>query len=262
MEPIAPDWAAAWHAPIMPLSQAVYQQWQALGSAHAALNAQGNAAGVCFVPQQALPEATAYEQHIFDTRQVPTRDNLHDFFNGMMWLHFPKTKRRLNALQGEELARMGGVHATRGALRDALTLFDENVALLQAPDVLWQALADKRWDDVFGHLRGLWAESRLVVFGHATLEQLVRPFKGITAHVYRVPCSVGDGLSTDWMPAWDDWLAQDLTAAKLSARPKPFVHLPVLGVPGWWPANADPGFYADASVFRPLRPRAQAAQPA
>ena len=30
--------------------------------------------------------------------------------------------------------------------------------------------------------------------------------------------------------------------------------LPLLGVPGWWPANADPAFYDDASVFR-SRPR-------
>jgi hypothetical protein len=24
----------------------------------------------------------------------------------------------------------------------------------------------------------------------------------------------------------------------------------VLGIPGWWPANDDPGFYADETVFR------------
>jgi cytochrome P450 len=29
--------------------------------------------------------------------------------------------------------------------------------------------------------------------------------------------------------------------------------LPVLGIPGWWPANRDPSFYADAQVFRPGR---------
>ena len=36
-------------------------------------------------------------------------------------------------------------------------------------------------------------------------------------------------------------------------RQKPFTPLPVLGVPGWWPANEATGFYADAQVFRPLR---------
>jgi len=31
-----------------------------------------------------------------------------------------------------------------------------------------------------------------------------------------------------------------------------FAHLPVLGVPGWWPRQ-DADFYEDASVFRALR---------
>jgi hypothetical protein len=26
--------------------------------------------------------------------------------------------------------------------------------------------------------------------------------------------------------------------------------LPLLGVPGWWPGNADPTFYDDSRVFR------------
>ena len=34
-----------------------------------------------------------------------------------------------------------------------------------------------------------------------------------------------------------------------------FAPLPVLGVPGWWPANESPAFYDDATVFR------QAARP-
>ena len=46
----------------------------------------------------------------------------------------------------------------------------------------------------------------------------------------------------------DAWMAADLRAEKLAC--KPFAHLPVLGVPGWWAANEDPAFYADASVFR------------
>ena len=249
---LLPDWEAGWHRPLLPLGRRVMQHWQQTGDLSAALNACNGPAGVRFVPQERLPEGVAYEQFIYDTRQVPTRSNWHDFFNGLMWLHFPRTKLRLNALQGEELARLGGVGATRGPVRDALTLFDENVALLQAPDALWEALAWKRWDEVFGSLRALWAESRLVLFGHAALEQLVQPFKGITAHVYRVPSQAGScGDGPDGAVHWDAWLAGALTADHL--RSKPFVHLPVLGVPGWWAANAEPDFYRDTSVFRPLR---------
>ncbi|RYF02650.1 MAG: DUF3025 domain-containing protein, partial [Oxalobacteraceae bacterium] len=52
-----------------------------------------------FVTQDALPPGTAYEAHIFATATIPTRDNLHDFFNGLVWLHFSEAKLRLNALQ-------------------------------------------------------------------------------------------------------------------------------------------------------------------
>jgi hypothetical protein len=199
-----------------------------------------------FVPQNALPAGQAYEAFIARTGQVPTRDNWHDLLNGLLWLHMPRTKRRLNALQAAELAR-DGVQAKRGPVRDACTVFDENAALLHAPDALWQALAERRWADLFGPLRPLWREASLLVFGHAALEKLLQPYPSITVHVWRValPVEVGNLL------ALDAWLAQDLQADKLAT--KPFAPLPVLGVPGWWPGNEAPGFYEDASVFRPRR---------
>lgn len=243
---LLPDWSARWHAPLIPLAQQVWEHWQAEGGLCQALNACQGRAGVRFVPQAELPPGVAYEQHIFDTRRVPTRSNLHDFYNGLMWLHFPQAKLRLNALQGAELARQSGVGSTRGPLRDALTLFDENVLLLQAPDAVWQALAWKRWPELFGALRPLWADCRLVLFGHAALEQLAQPFRGITAHVYRIPCHVAADMA-----AWDNWLSQALHSEHLQA--KPFAHLPLLGVPGWCADNDDPAYYHDAGVFRPLR---------
>ena len=143
-----------------------------------------------------------------------------------------------------QIARTG-IAPERGPARDALTLFDENVALLQAPDALWRALEAKDWGNVFGSLRMLWQEPTLTLFGHALTEKLVYPRKPITAHVYRAPLAINSVASLD------AWLAQDLTEEKLAG--KPFVHLPVLGVPGWWPANEVPGFYDDPSVFRALR---------
>ena len=65
-------------------------------------------------------------------------------------------------------------------------------------------------------------------------------------HLKPVPLALGDDLD-----AWDGWLAARLTAADLAT--KPFTPLPVLGVPGWWPANQDPVYYDDATVFRPRR---------
>jgi hypothetical protein len=200
---------------------------------------------VQFLAQTELPAGVAYEQYIFDTGRVPTRDGLHDFFNGLAWLQFPLTKKRLNHLHVAQIAR-SGIQPVRGPARDALTVFDENAAFLQAPDVLWEALAAKNWIPLFVDLRSLWQEARLVLFGHALLEKLVSPRKAITAHVYRV--TAGRSSLADL----DAWMAMDLSAEKLAG--KPFAHLPVLGVPGWWTANEDPAFYADSSVFRLPRP--------
>ena len=242
----SPDWSAPWFAPVATNARAVQSHvsaGQALPQAMSALPA----CPVRFVPQTDLPAGTAYEQFIFDTGSVPTRENLHDFFNGLCWLRFPSTKQRLNQLQAAEIAA-AGVREVRGPVRDALTLFDENAALLQAPEPLWRALTERDWQSLFVTLRPLWAQARLVLFGHALLEKLVTPYKSITAHVLRepVPMVLGEDLS-----AWDAWLARTLSAPVLAA--KPFTPLPVLGVPGWWPANEDAGFYADAGVFRAPR---------
>lgn len=201
-------------------------------------------APVHFVPQAALSPGMAYESYIFESKQCPTREGLHDFFNGLAWLHFPLTKRRLNQLHVAQIARTG-IAPVRGPARDALTLFDENAALLRAPDALWNALQAKDWARVFGDLRGLWAESCLVLFGHALLEKLVFPRKPVTAHVYRAY------PATDSIVDMDAWVAASLSDEVLAA--KPFAHLPVLGVPGWWAGNETQGFYDDASVFRQPR---------
>jgi hypothetical protein len=39
--------------------------------------------------------------------------------------------------------------------------------------------------------------------------------------------------------------------------PRRLLPLPVLGIPGWSAANADPSFYCDALVFRPSTPTRQ-----
>ena len=238
------DWAAPWLAPYRtvgePLAQAVCD-----GSSNArVLDAAGGP--VRFVHQEMLPAGQAYEHFIFESGQVPTREGLHDFFNGLVWLHFPHTKRRLNALQAAAIAA-DGIGPVRGPLRDALTLFDENAALLQVPDVLWEALCARDWRRLFVEHRPLWRLARVTLFGHALIEKLVQPRKDITAHVYRLPLDVAP-------ESLDTWLANDLVPGRLAH--KPFQPLPVLGVPGWWPVNEAPAFYQDAQVFRPRRPPA------
>ena len=238
------DWQAPWLAP-----------WRALGvplagavasgtPVHEVLNA-AQGAPVRFVPQAELPTGVAYEQFIFDTGGVPTRGNLHDFFNGLVWQRFGQAKQRLNQCQAGAMASQG-VRPVRGPLRDACTLLDESGALLQAPPALWQALLARDWLALFVQHRALWRSARVTLFGHALMEQLVQPRKGITAHVLITYDAINSEANQD------SRLAQQLDAAWLAT--KPFVPLPLLGIPGWWAGNEAPSFYDDATVFRPPRP--------
>ncbi len=233
------DWARPWLVPYSDLSADLDSD--AGRSVAALLNASPHAPLV-FVDPSALPPGAAYEQFIFETRSVPTRDNLHDFFNGLCWLRFPQTKKKLNELQATEIAQ-AGVQPLRGVVRDALTVFDENAAFLSAPEPLWDALIARDWQRLFVGLRPLWQQAQLVLFGHALLEKLVNPRKPITAHIYRAHPAMNS------IAALDTWVAADLSADKLAA--KPFTPLPVLGVPGWWPENENFSFYDDSFVFRP-----------
>ena len=237
------DWERPWLQPWRATGQRVAQAVAAGAMLHQALNAEPGAP-LRFVPQSALAPGDAYERYIFNSSQCPTREGLHDFFNGLCWMRFPHTKKKLNLLQAHEIAA-AGVTPLRGPVRDALTLFDENAALLSAPQPLWDALVAKDWNALFVGLRPLWRQASLVLFGHALLEKLVYPRKPITAHVYRAQVAINS------IAELDAWLAADLSADKLAA--KPFAPLPVLGVPAWWAENENLSFYDDSVVFRPRR---------
>jgi hypothetical protein len=240
------DWSRPWLDHLVPRGIQVQNALAAGQPWPDALNLDTSGT-VRFVPQMALPAGQAYEQFIFDTGSVPTRDNLHDFFNALCWLQFPRTKKKLNQLQAAEIAK-DGVKALRGPVRDALTVFDENAAFWQAPQPLWDALEVRDWKRLFVTLRPLWRDTRLVLFGHALLEKLVYPRKAITAHVYHARAAI-DSIAN--ARALDDWVMADLTQAKLGR--KPFLPMPVLGVPGWWSENENFSFYDDSLIFRPAR---------
>jgi Protein of unknown function (DUF3025) len=243
------SWQLPWWRDWRELGQRVEGLVSCGQSVHAALNACQTSDTVDFVPQSALPEGMAYEAFIFETKSVPTRDNLHDFFNGLAWLRFPAIKTKLNALQYAAIQNNGVQPpqlSFRGPLRDALTLFDENAAFLctdlHAPVIA--ALRVHDWHTAFQTHRGLLAEHPPVLFGHALLEKLVLPYKSIVAHVFPAQSAIT-------LEAKDSAIASALSDSSLI--PKPFAPLPVLGVPGWWAANENANFYADRTVFRPSR---------
>ena len=263
------DWDRPWYDAVRPAFDSLHLEridgridhFIDAFNANAARCGLQNHAGqpVRFVPQEALPAGTAYEAFIGATGCVPTRANLHDFFNGLVWQTFPLIKRELNALQAARIAQ-DGVGKARGPARDAATIFDENAALLLVRDddagrALVDDLRAHRWRAALYDRRALWgreAAADLWLFGHALMEKLVAPRKAITAHV-RVVFASADVFALPWdaRRAWiDGELAGVLRAGELSTAG--FTPLQVLGVPGWWPGQ-DAAFYEDQAVFRPPR---------
>ena len=256
------DWTRPWYDAVRP---AFEQAGVLAGGAIEAFNRRARALALrnhqgmplAFVPQSALPEGRAYEEFIGATGCVPTRDNLHDFFNGLVWLTFPRIKQKLNALQAAQIA-LAGVGKSRGPARDGATIFDENAALLvvragSEGEAVAGALRAHQWTEALYQRRAAFGpDVQIWLFGHALMEKLAAPRKAITAHTRVV--SAGDdyfALDAEARCAWiDATVAASLEGEDLSTAC--FTPLPVLGVPGWWEGQ-DAAFYADTNVFRPKR---------
>ncbi len=263
------DWTRPWLASVRPAFErlpagegSIAAALSAAAEALALVNAQGQP--LRFVPQSALPEGRAYEEFIGATGCVPTRENLHDFFNGLVWLTFPRIKRELNALQAAQIA-LAGVGKSRGAARDGATIFDENCALLVVRDdghdvdasagALVSALRAHQWKQALydrDRRAQFGPDAQVWLFGHALMEKLVAPRKAITAHTRVVMADSGfSALDYQSQRAWiDAKVAAELAADGLNTSC--FTPLPVLGVPHWWDGQ-DAAFYDDTSVFRPKR---------
>jgi len=136
-----------------------------------------------------------YEIHLFETGGVQTReDNWHDLFNALVWLAFPLTKARINAMHAAAIPFENG---RRGPLRDLLTIFDEGGAI-RTPQ-------------------------RTVIFGHATMEQALAPWPGIACKL----------LYAEEGPSLDSQAAAQLAALAPHGTPKHLATRPVFRELGW-----------------------------
>lgn len=275
------DWVEPWYAGVADHARACMPQGTATSVADL-LNARLKAPVLADRPGAAVPGVRiampggrflrfvsaieqsnnrSYEQFIHDTGRVPTRDNWHDAFNGLAWLSYPATRRSLlqRQVQAQQQADLVGMGSGRGTARDAATLFDENGLILACSNArLAQALRQFDWPSLFIAQRSAFQiECEAWVLGHGLMEQLMQPFKSLTAHVLIVPVDPDyfrapprvrrdavDRMAAAWFDSWP------------FLKPTDFCPLPVLGIPGWWPENTDPAFYADAQVFRSGRLRA------
>jgi hypothetical protein len=194
-------------------------------------------------PAQARPGSPAnYEIRVFETGMVETRPgSLHDLFNALAWLAFPRTKAALNARHAAEIPREG---PRRGRVRDLLTIFDEGGAILLCDDAeLIGMLRGHRWKALFHDRRVRVREAmRIVVVGHAVLEKALDPWPGITCKVVLLPPQADVDRAA---AAWIAGLPADAT-------PELLPPVPIFGYPGWLPGSESPDFYSDLRYFRPL----------
>lgn len=202
-----------------------------------------------------------YEARIAATGEVETRrESWHDLFNALAWITYPKAKAAINARHAEILQAGGEAEARqRGPVRDALTLFDEGgVIVASSSPAMHRLIVDFRWKDLFWERRReLQATTRFLAFGHACYEQALAPYIGMVAKTVLV--TVSDAFLSS-PPQIHAELADALVARHIAEpasfhSPKALPPMPVLGVPGWYDANAQESFYDDAKHFRSKGPR-------
>jgi hypothetical protein len=206
---------------------------------------------LAFDPQTGACGQRDYEAQILATGRVPTRvANWHDFFNALVWLNFPRLKAALNAVQCDALAQRG---TERGARSDAATVFDESGAVLIGPDAkLAEQLQNHDWKGAFVEQRERWQTNHLLIVGHAVLEKALAPYPGMITKALYLPWPALDsplenppeGLDAALAEYWQNGTAQ---------RPADLFAIPVLGVPGMDPANTNPTYYDNRTVFRAQR---------
>lgn len=224
------------------------------------------------------PGALDYETAIFREGRIACRREgrgmIHDMHNALVWLTFPAVKATLNRLH------IDGMHhreKARGRVRDVATLLDESGLLwLSDSPSLDAQLRARDWRSLLVRNRTELARLvRPVLIGHGLLEKLAAPYKSMTAHC--LVCSAPEAAAALPDPApWlepagpaaasgaagsaaaiergnqeiDAGAAAALAAAFAGGSPPKLAPLPILGLPGWDPANVDQSYYDDARVFR------------
>ncbi|MEM9303856.1 MAG: DUF3025 domain-containing protein [Pseudomonadota bacterium] len=194
--------------------------------------------------------ALQYEQRVFETGLVATRpEDWHDLFNALSWALFPQTKAALNAGHYRERDAAG-----RSRRRDALTLVDEAGLVCAVTEQTYEALNDRHdWRALFIERRAAWHRwIQPILVGHGLMAQCLEPHIGLTAKAIYVPVPRDFAVlpARRRLALVDGWLAERIERLE---SPRELLPLPVLGIPEWHAANADPAFYDDTDYFRPRR---------
>jgi len=208
----------------------------------------------------------SYEERIYQTGMVSTRENnWHDFFNAMIWVLFPQTKKLLNWLHIQELEHQKDSHRTQS--RDAITHLDESgIIIVSSSSDLLDALKKHLWLEVFYQQQELWKDYNpseqnssqqigAYIFGHGIYEKALNPFIGFTGKMYamKVEQQFFSQNKLQQYVQLDQLLAKDIKNKKALKNNCHLSPLPVLGIPGWSELNKQKDFYLNENYFRPAK---------
>lgn len=208
-------------------------------------------------PRRVKRAELSYEERIYARGELQIRPgSWHDLLNFLVWLSFPQAKSALNARHWAASRARSATGATnRGAVEDALTLFDEGGIIVAAASAeLIERLRAFEWKDLFWRRRNEIAENmRFWLFGHALYEKALHPFAGITA---RGVCFETDAGFLQAPPAiqldeLDRRLAAHIGDPERLTATRDLAHVPILGVPGWCADNEVESYYDNTEYFRP-----------
>ena len=209
--------------------------------------------GITPVAQSTIIESfeDQYEPRVYLRKELQTRtENWHDFFNAMVWMSFPNTKKTLNALHFKAASsREAGTN--RSTLENRITQFDEcGAVILTSNSALLELVRNHQWKELFiEHRDAFENEIKCVIFGHAIFEKALAPYIGMTCHCILIDDKkllkeVHEGDYTNL-----DLYLDDLWKHTLSTNPERFNALPVLGIPGYW-SDQSTTFYNNDKYFR------------
>ena len=216
-----------------------------------------------FVPQECgkLSFEAQYEPRCYLTGEVQMRaHNLHDLFNALVWLSFPRTKAVINArhyraLTEKDIAVAAG--SQRGAVRDVNTLFDESGVVIAYADAgLAGLLRDFKWKELFWQLREqVRASMGFYLFGHGLYEKALQPYVGMTGQglLIKVEQAFFSWPLVQQLAHLDSLLADYLAAPEHCRSTRDLSPLPLLGIPGWAADNDCAAYYDNTAYFRPGR---------
>lgn len=207
-----------------------------------------------FVTQnrEALARAGGYEQHVAQFSAVPTRPGAwHDFFNMVVWAHFPKLRWALNALHVDpEVGPKDPRNGRAPAQNLATTLDESGMLVLSTSRSMLEEFRELRFRRAFWDRREeLAATTRFWVVGHGVLESLMDPPRGLSVralllHAPSLPEDErADALRWE-LDARTAALAKTWRTARTLLTP-----MPVLCIPGY-SDNDSSEFYDDMRNIR------------